>query len=256
MIRLISPLFIMSWLLFFSAHAFAAEINAKLNWSDKRRLGTTVSGKVTAVNVRPGVVVNKEAVMLELDQRFFKVNLERSRAQTKAARLLLEEALREQDRTIELYDRTVISNYERQQADIQLSSARAEYAHAQAEYERARLELEYSQIVAPYDAVVIAVDTAIGEVVVNENESRTLVEVAKADQMLSLAEVSSDQISGISIDQEMDVAFRGKWQSGQVDSITPLTPGSEQKYLLSVRFAVKPDSAARAGEASAIRLPD
>jgi multidrug efflux system membrane fusion protein len=254
--RQINSLFIFSWLLFFSVHSFAAEINAKLDWSDLRRLGTTVSGKVTQVNVRPGVVVEKDTVLVELDQRFFKVNQERTRAERRAALLQLEEALREQDRAIELYDRTVISDYERQQADIQLSAARAKYAHAQAEYERAKLEQEYSLIVSPYDAVIISVDTAIGEVVVNENESRVLVEVARADQMLSLAEVSSEQVAGVNVDDEIEVAFRGKWQDGQVDSITPLKPGADQKYLLSVRFAVSPEAAARSGESSAIRLPD
>ena len=229
MIRLTNPIFILSWLLFFSVHSYAAEINAKLDWSDLRRLGTTVSGKVTKVNVRPGVFAKQNDILVELDQRFFKMNLERSRAQLQATRLQLEEAQREQDRAIELYDRTVISDYERQQADIKLSAARAEYARAQAEYEQAKLEQEYSLITAPYDAVIIAVDTAMGEVVVNENESRVLVEVARADQMLSYAQVSSEQISGVNVDEDIDVAFRGKWLEGKVDSITPLKPAQEQK---------------------------
>ena len=254
--RLISKMFLLSWLLFFSAHALTAEINAKLDWSDLRRLGTTVSGKVTQVNVRPGVIARQDDILVELDQRFFKMNLERTRAERQAARLKLEEGQREQDRAIELYDRTVISDFERQQADIQLSAARAHYARTQAEYERAKLEQEYSLIRAPYDAVIIAVDTAIGEVVVNENESHVLVKVARADQMLSLAEVSSEQVSGVNVDDDIEVAFRGKWLEGKVEAIMPLKPGQEQRYLLSVRFSVDPQAAARAGEASAIRLPD
>lgn len=230
--------------------AWAAEINAVLEWSDLRKLGTTVSGKVSKVMVRPGMKVKKGEPLLSLDQRTFDVRVQQSRAAMDHARLLMEEAQREQDRAIELYDRTVLSDYDRQQADIGLASAKAIFTKAKADYEQARLEREYSQLNAPYDAVVLNVYVAEGEVVVNETESRVMLEIARADEMLVTTTIDGNLISSLEIGQKIDVAFRGQWTQGEIHSLSM----NDKGYQLAARVSVQQSDKARAGEASAIRL--
>ncbi len=231
--------------------AWAAEINAVLEWSDLRKLGTTVSGKVGKVMVRPGMKVNKGEPLLLLDQRSFDIRIQQSRAEMDHARLLMEEAQREQDRAIELYDRTVLSNYDRQQADIGLASARAVFSKAKAEHEQALLDKEYSQLNAPYDAVVLNVFVAPGEVVVNETESRVMLEIARADEMLVTTTIDGNQVVSLEIDKAIDVAFRGEWTRGEIYSISM----NDRGYRLVARVPVQSTDRARAGEASAVRLP-
>ena len=230
---------------------WAAEINAVLEWSDLRKLGTTVSGKVSKVMVRPGMKVKKADVLLVLDQRTFNVRVQQTRAAMDHARLLMEEAQREQDRAIELYDRTVLSDYDRQQADIGLASAKAVFTKAKADHEQAQLDKEYSQLNAPYDAVVLNVYVAPGEVVVNETESRVMLEIARADEMLVTATLDGNQIASLGIGQKIDAAFRGEWTQGEIHSLSM----SDKGYKLAVRVSVQTSDNARAGEASAVRIP-
>ena len=105
-------LLLLSLALMASVNLQAAEVNAVLDWSDKRSLGTLVSGKVEHVHVRPGMQVKAGDVLVELDQRAINLRQTKARAQVEHARLQKEEALREQERAVELFDRTVLSVYE------------------------------------------------------------------------------------------------------------------------------------------------
>ena len=257
--RFIGQLILLGIFIGVPVNALAEDINAVLDWSDKRKLGTTVSGKVTKLHVRPGMHVKAGEVMLELDPRYFKVRQSLAKARMDAARLQMEEAQREQERAIELFDRTVLSVFDRQKADIDLASATASYAEVKAEYEEARLDMEYSKIVAPYDGIVLNVNSAAGEVVVNENSSVTLIELARGDEMLARTFLSSDQLSKITLGQQVRAAFRGQWVDAEVHSMSleaDTTDPQTIRYLVTARLKVSPDDSARAGEVSAIRLPD
>jgi multidrug resistance efflux pump len=236
---------------------FAAEVNAVLAWADARTLGTSVSARIETVNVKPGVQVSKDTLLVELDRRYFENRKARAAAAVKAAKMTLDEARLEQGRAIELYDRTVLSQFDRRKADRELATAEAGYADAVAELKEAGLDIEYSTLSAPFDAVILAVNAAPGEVVLNALEARPLVRIARAGEMLSVASLTGEQLRGIEPGQSVEVAFRGNWLNGTVDSVglDPMTDSTEQLYRLAVRFSVEPGSHARAGEASAIRLP-
>jgi multidrug resistance efflux pump len=236
---------------------FAAEVNALLAWADARTLGTSVSARIETVNVKPGVQVSKDTLLVELDRRYFENRKARAAAAVKAAKMTLDEARLEQGRAIELYDRTVLSQFDRRKADRELATAEAGYADAVAELKEAGLDIEYSTLSAPFDAVILAVNAAPGEVVLNALEARPLVRIARAGEMLSVASLTGEQLRGIEPGQSVEVAFRGNWLNGTVDSVglDPMTDSTEQLYRLAVRFSVEPGSHARAGEASAIRLP-
>lgn len=240
--------------------AWATDYDAILDWSDKRQLGTTLTGKVSSVSVAAGDIVKKGDLLLALDQRFYAVKKQQTSAAHKHAKLELEEAEREQERAIELYDRTVLSDYDRLKAERDLAKAESLYAQARADFQEAALQLEYSSIRSPYDGVVLRVSTAPGEVVVNQNESTVLIETARSDQMLAKAFVPVTSLAKLGVGKPVEVAFRGQWQKGTVFSIQNLAAtapaGQPVQYVVSAVFDVPPKSNARAGEKSAIRLSD
>jgi len=237
----------------------AAEVDAVLQWSDKTNLGTTVDGKVTAVYVKPGMTVKAGELLVELDQRYFKVKKLQSQSAMEYARLEMEEAQREKARATELFERTVLSEFDRQKADIDLARASAAYAKARADHQHAQLDAEYSQVVAPFDGVILKVLTAPGEIVVNQNESTVLVKMARANEMVADAQVNGDYLSGLAIGQSLDVAFRGQWYAGTISgfSLEPDDANANNRlYTISVVLPVDKASRPRAGEVSAVRLPD
>ncbi len=243
----------------FGNTAHAVDVNAQLDWSDKRNLGTTVSGKVDKVNIQPGANVQAGDVLIELDARYFKVKQMQAKARMQHTKLQMEEAQREQERAIELFDRTVLSVFDRQQADIQLASAQATHADAKADFEMAKLDMEYSKIISPYSGVVLTVEVAPGEVVVNRDEVITLIQLARADEMIARATVTADLLAKLKIGQQLDVAFRGQWQKGNVHKIqlvSEVAAGNVAQYIIEVKLPVDVDAGARAGEASAIRISD
>jgi len=242
---------------FVSGAVNAADISAVLDWSDVRHLATSVTARINGVNVRPGMRVKQGQSLVDIDRRYFDIRKKRATSQLKALKLTLDEAQLEQDRAIELYDRTVLSQFDRRKADRELAIASANYSEAISELEQAKLDLEYSMIKAPYDALVLNVPVTAGEVVLNNLQAKTLVSVARDDEMLSVASVTGEQLKDINHGKALEIAFRGDWLTGKVDSIE--TTGQQRDgmplFNLKVKFSVTPELRPRAGEASAIRLP-
>ena len=96
---------------------------ATLQWGQRAELGTLVSGVVAEVPVRAGQSVNKGALLVTLDDRGFRARVQGAQAAVTRTGVRFEEAKREQERAIELYDRTVLSEHERQLAEIALAEA-------------------------------------------------------------------------------------------------------------------------------------
>ncbi len=161
-----------------SVAAVAADVPAVVGWSQKVELGTLVSGVVGEVHVRPGQIVSKGDELISLDGRSFSGQVNRRLAAYKYAKAALEEAEREDERAVELYDRTVLSDFERNQALIALHSARARAEAAHVDLIEARLELERSVVRAPFDGIVLAVNVSPGQTVVSEWQSQPLVTLA------------------------------------------------------------------------------
>ena len=245
--------------LFQSAIVLAYEIDAVLDWSDKRSLGTTVNARVSSVNVKVGDVVKEGKLLLALDDRYFKAKQREAMSSLNHAKLLLEEAKTDQGRAIELYDRAVLSEFERHQADIALAQEKSVFSNAKSAYELATLDVEYSRIKAPFNSVILKVNTAVGEVIVNRTEANVLVEVARADEMTVKGFLSGEAVSKLNIDQKVDVAFRGGWEKGTIKELglEPKTISEKVRfYEIVVSLPIDPSLNPRAGELSAIRIPE
>ena len=112
--------------------SLAADLPAVVGWLQRVELGTLVSGVVSEVHVRPGQQVRRGDKLLSLDSRGFASQVSRRTAEHQYAQAALKEAQREDERAIELYDRTVLSDFERNQALVALKAARAVAERARA----------------------------------------------------------------------------------------------------------------------------
>ena len=98
-----------------------------------------------------------------------------------------DEAVRELERTQELFERTLLSVHDLQLAQIAATGAEADHSSAEAELAEAEIKLEYSRILAPFDARVVSVPAQPGETVVSRLQARPLVVVAPAGRMRARA---------------------------------------------------------------------
>ena len=161
----------------------AQEYSVNLKPGRQLTLGTLVSGIVREVKVQPGQVVEQGDVLLKLDQREFRAQLNRAKALVARANSLFEEAKREEERAEELYDRTLLSDHELQKARIGRLEAESRKYDAGADLVQAKLNLERSAITAPADGRVLEVLAWQGQPLQNSLEIQPLVMFAATDTL-------------------------------------------------------------------------
>jgi len=232
----------------------ALDLDGRLDWAQRVTLGTLVSGVVEQVPVKIGARVAKGELLLALDGRAFKARIAESRANLSQAEVRLAEAQREDGRSAELYDRTLISDHERELARIELAEAKAAMQIARTRLQQARLDHEYSRIQAPFEGWVLAVNAVPGQVVVTNLESPALVTVVRAGQMQASTQLTDAQLAGVSADSGFRVAVGDESYPAQLDNIG-LEPVRQVEgnvyyayYALRVLFDVPNDRLLRAGQ--------
>jgi len=142
-------------------------------------LTTAVSGVVDKVLIKPGQKVKKGKSLLLLDQRVFKAKLEAAEKTLKSAELELAEAEKEQERAEELYERTVLSDHQLNEAKVLFAKAQAWAAQAKRELAEAQYNMDYSQISAPFDLKIKKLHAWPGQVVNNREKNTVLITVVK-----------------------------------------------------------------------------
>jgi len=240
-----------------TAGAIADDIPAVVGWSQRVELGTLVSGMVSEVHVRPGQRVNKGDSLVSLDDRGFSSQVARCVAEQRHAQAMLEEAKREDERAAELYDRTLLSDYERNLALIALQAARAAAEKARAGLTEARLALERSVVRAPFDGVVLAVNAAPGQTVVSELQSQPLVALADHRTVRARAQVDATQAGRLEPGKTLGATVRGRTVDATVSYVgyEPVAQ-SEQgpRYELVAEIVVDERQPLRVGETVTLHL--
>jgi len=217
----------------------AASVEAVVQWEKKITLSTPLSGVVREVLVDRGEQVTAGTVLMRLDQRVYKAELEAMSAEVAAQLLDEQEARKEKERADELYERTVLSDTALQQAYIAYQQAVARLKHAMANQAKASYQLQYSEIVAPFSGLIMEKRVDLGQVIVSDFQVVPLFTLAKNDSMLAVAELDFSVTEKVSINQEVNIKSGNKSYKGKVKfvGIEPVTfRNNKPKYELSVSF--------------------
>jgi len=235
----------------------AADVSAVIHWSRSVELGTLVSGVVGEVHVRPGQIVSKGDELISLDGRSFSGQVNRRLAAYKYAEAALEEAEREDERAVELYDRTVLSDFERNQALIALHSARARAEAARVDLIEARLELERSVVRAPFDGIVLAVNVSPGQTIVSAWQSQPLVTLADNRVYRAHAQIDATLAGQLGQGSALRATLRGQAVQASVDYVgfEPVgQSGQGPLYELVARIVATDGQPLRVGETVVLHL--
>lgn len=234
----------------------AAEFDASLQWARRVELSTPVSGVVVEVAAQVGQRVGQNQLLLRLDNEVQQANVQQFKAQLARQTRLRSEAQRELDRSQELFNATLLSEHEMEQARIGLDAAEAEFQKANAALVQAANELKYSEVRAPFDAVVVQRFVEVGQTVVTRLQTVPLFAVAQADLMVARSAVSLAQVRALKMEQMVTVKVAGRSYEGRISQLgeEPLPKRDEVKYAVEVTFAT-PGVALRAGEAAKIVVP-
>lgn len=233
--------------------AAAAEYEAVVQHGRTTELGLAVSGIVETVRVAPGARVRKGDVLLALEQTPFEAQVQRAEAALKRAAADRTEANRDHEQARELYDRTVLSMVELENAKLKAERAEAEHAAAAARLKQARYELARSRLTAPFDGRVLAVRVQPGEAVVSRLEARPLVSLAADGEYVARARLAPAAGGALEPGQHASVVIDGRRYAGTVRSVAREGENADARYDIAVGFAAPGE--VRIGQAARIALP-
>ncbi len=113
-----------------------------------------VSGYVQEVKFQSGQLVKKGDVLFIIDPRWHQADFDRRKAECEQAKVHLDNAKREADRTAQLLSTKAISVEESDARQARYHEASAAFLAAQAALETAKLDLEYTKVRAPINGRV------------------------------------------------------------------------------------------------------
>jgi multidrug efflux system membrane fusion protein len=113
-----------------------------------------VSGYIQEVRFQSGQLVKKGDVLFVIDPRWHQAEFDRLEAETERARVQLDNAKREADRTKQLLATKAISTEEGDARVSRFEEAKAALAAAEAARDSAKLDLDYTQVRSPIDGRV------------------------------------------------------------------------------------------------------
>lgn len=221
--------------------AQATDVNGRLSWADVIRVSVPVSGVVDALPVRPGAQVGKGALLVRIDQRPFEDRLAAAVANRDGLVRAAAEAARDAKRVQALYDRTVASDSERQEALIKKEQASAQLKDAKAMVALRRWQRGHTEVLAPFPARVLAVDVAPGETISSRLQPPVLLRIARSDKFDARIDVSAEQAANLKLGQKLAVIVGGTQVEGKIVAIAADKPATAAAYQVAVRIPSRSD---------------
>ena len=154
-----------------------------------------VSGYIEKVHFQSGQLVKKGDVLFAIDPRWHQAEFDRRQAEAERAKVQLENARREADRTTQLLANKAISLEEADARIARFHEAKAALLAAEAARDSVKLDLEYTQVRAPIDGRVSRALLTEGNYVSGVSGTTTLLTtIVSVDPVYVHADVDEDTL--------------------------------------------------------------
>ncbi len=184
-----------------------------------------VSGIVRDYYFEEGAVVKKGDLLVKLDDRELKLNMELAKSRA-------ENTLRLFNRSKEMFEKSLVSKETYDDAKFQ-------YETLESQFQSAKLQWEYTSIVAPINGVITTRSLELGDYITT---NRIVCSIADYDLLLARIFIPEREISNIRLNQFAKItveALTDQEFSGEVQMINPVVDPNSGTVKVTVKIARK-----------------
>jgi RND family efflux transporter MFP subunit len=240
-----------------AGQTLAAGVEGVVQWSRRVELSVPVSGVVAQVGVQTGDKVSRNQVLLALEEAPFRAAVQQAEAQLAQRKFERDERQRDYKQAQELYDRTVLSTVELENAKTRHAHAEAAFQEMRAALDRARYQLRVSVIRAPFDGRVVQCQAEPGQTVIAELKPVPLLAVAAAGEYIARIQLPEERIAGLEAGRAVNVSVAGNRYAGKIKHIglEPVAKADAGYPHYDVEVLFSAPSLLRAGARATVELP-
>ena len=168
------------------------------------------SGEVLAVHAEIGDVVQKNALLIEIDKRTPKNNVAQNEAALAAAKARLAIAKTQLDRANQLFRSQTLTQTDVEKADLEFANAQSQVVASQVALENAQITLEDCEVRAPVMGTILSKSVEPGTVIQSTTQA-----VSGGTTLMQMADLTNVQIR-----TRVDETDIGKVQPGMPTKVT------------------------------------
>ncbi len=195
-------------------------------------LAARIVGRIVAVNVQEGDVVQVGDLLVDIDDAQYRADLSSARALLSQEQVRLEHMQRLDVRFSSLYEQKSVSQDKADEARFNFEVAQAAVQRAQAELEKIKVLLAETKIKAPFSGVIVRKDSEIGKVTA---PGEPLLTIEDQGRLKFRTRISERDISAIELGQEIGViidALNDLRLTGTVSKIIPSGDLSTHEFTI------------------------
>jgi membrane fusion protein (multidrug efflux system) len=189
----------------------ALEYAAQLRGIREVEVRARVSGILLQRRYEEGQSVKAGELLFRIDPAPFRADADRARAQLAVQQAAFQQARRDRERILALFDQKLVSQRDRDTAVATFESAEAAVAAADAAVKTSELSLSYTDVRAPISGLTSREARSEGSLVTAGDDSALLTHIVQADRLyveLSLPEGDAELVRAAHSEHAGDVVVR------------------------------------------------
>lgn len=187
------------------------------------------SGQIEQLHFEEGQTVQKGDLLIALDQTTARNDFDQAKADLAVAESNLKQQQNNYNRSIELFEKKLISEQERDQASVEKVRAEAQLVKARATLSSAEERLRDTRVMSPITGVILSRTVSMGQIISsgtsNVSGGTTLATIADMDEVYIETNVDEVDIGKVQVGQSARVvadAYPEDAFNGEVIRIAPL----------------------------------
>lgn len=213
---------------------------------DRVEIKSKASGQIEEMNFEEGQLVKKGDLLIALDQRTAKNDYDQAKADLAVAESNLQQQENNHRRAVELFEKSLISEQERDQANLEKVRADAQVVKASATLSSADERLRDTRVISPITGIILTKNIALGQIissgVSNVGGGTLLATGADMNEVHVETNVDEVDIGKVLVGQQAKVvadAYPDESFTGEVIRIAPLGKTQQNVTTFNVIVLVK-----------------